>query len=218
MALGIAPDRDEVEAGPDRVTDLWLTLGVSHAEEDRLWRRRVWLYGQDSGRLALLLDFSHGSRQFEHPFAPGDRARMTLAFYPGSAPLRALVVGTPEPAEALPSPVPQSGMRLALPLALPLALDDGFLRVARALAVNPWQLPLPLIFSGARLCRRDGSWLLLADAGHVLPLDMTDAEAWELLAASGGHPLLTCGEWDGVRLRIAGAFGQPESMSGKRRV
>ena len=37
------------------------------------------------------------------------------------------------------------------------------------------------------------------------------AEAWELLARSGGHPLTVCGEWDGRALRLAGAFVQTES-------
>lgn len=199
---GSAPDKSDPDGTePDRVADVWLTLGVTYAEEDRLWRRRVWLRGQTCGRLALLLDFSHGGRQFETVFSPGDRVRMTLDFYPGSVPLRARVLTVEDGA------VP-GGEEPALPS---LTLDDALMDAARALAANPWQIPLPLVFNGARLCRRGDGWLLLADAERVLPLDIADAEAWEILAGSGGRPFLVCGEWDGVRLRIAGALVPPEA-------
>ena len=215
-ALGLAPARSVPEGSasdksdpdgtePDRVEDVWLTLGVTYAEEDRLWRRRVWLRGQTCGRLALLLDFSHGGRQFETVFSPGDRVRMTLDFYPGSVPLRARVLTVEDGA------VP-GGEEPALPS---LTLDDALMDAARALAANPWQIPLPLVFNGARLCRRGDGWLLLADAERVLPLDIADAEAWEILAGSGGRPFLVCGEWDGVRLRIAGALVPPEACPGR---
>ncbi len=215
-ALGLAPARSVPEGSasdksdpdgtePDRVADVWLTLGVTYAEEDRLWRRRVWLRGQTCGRLALLLDFSHGGRQFETVFSPGDRVRMTLDFYPGSVPLRARVLTVEDGA------VP-GGEEPALPS---LTLDDALMDAARALAANPWQIPLPLVFNGARLCRRGDGWLLLADAERVLPLDIADAEAWEILAGSGGRPFLVCGEWDGVRLRIAGALVPPEACPGR---
>lgn len=215
-ALGIVPDtgavRDGTTTGAEHIEDIWHVLGVSHAEEDRLWRRRVWLYGRSSGRLALLLDFSHGSRQFEHFFSPGDTLRMNLAFHPGSAPLRAFALDAPEPVAPEPGK-PSSTHTLpgSLPQAVPTTVEDALMSAARTLAANPWRLPLPLVFNGARLCRRENEWALLTDAGRVLPLDMTDNEAWELLAESGGLPLFVCGEWDGARLRIAGAFAHAEA-------
>ena len=54
-ALGLSPDKDEVLATGERLSDLWLVLGVGYAEENRLWRRRVWLRGQNSGRTAGFL-------------------------------------------------------------------------------------------------------------------------------------------------------------------
>ena len=57
--------------------------------------------------------------------------------------------------------------------------------------------------------------MLLTDAGQGLSLDMTDAEAWELLAESGGQRLFVCGEWEDERLKIAGAFVRPAEEGGK---
>ncbi len=223
-ALGIVPDldlvRDATADGSEHIEDTWHVLGLSHAEEDRLWRRRVWLYGQSSGRMALLLDFSHGNRQFERLFSVGEALPMTLAFYPGAAPLRAMVIAAPEAAaptteavlpltQTLPNQVPNT-LEDAL-MSAAHVLEDALMSAARALAANPWRLPLPLVFSGARLCRREHAWMLLTDAERVLPLDMADDEAWELLARHGGNPLFVCGEWNGNRLRIAGAFAQAKA-------
>ena len=204
-ALGFAPGKDEVMAGPDRVEDIWQVFGVTFAEEEKLWRRRVWLYGRESGRMALLLDFSHGNRQFERVFSPGESLHMVLAFYPGAAPLRAVSCGDIESAAS------DEQMVFPADCSFGAALE----RMARLRAANPWQEPLPLVFDGARLCRRGEDWMLLTDAGQGLSLDMTDAEAWELLAESGGQRLFVCGEWEDERLKIAGAFVRPAEEGGK---
>ncbi|HJD97187.1 SWIM zinc finger family protein [Mailhella massiliensis] len=196
-ALGLAADKESVLSGEERVSEVWTVIGITFEEEDKLWRRRVWLYGNASGRIALLLDFSHKSRTFEPVFTPGGSVRMTLAFYPGASPLRAVVADAPvqEPGGALPS----------------FTLEEAFSSMARAVAANPWQLPLPLFFSGAKLFCEEERWYLLAGEDRALPLVMSDGEAWELLARSGGNPLTVCGEWDGEVLRLAGAFVQTQS-------
>lgn len=197
-ALGYLPDKDIVLAGEDKVTDLWSVIGVSEAEEDRLWRRRVWLYGRESGRTALILDFSHGSRSFEPVFLPGDTVRMTLAFYPGAAPLRAVAADAPV-SEAVCEPLPGR------------TLDQALADMATRLAANPWQSPLPLFFSGAHLVHGQSGWRLRSEQGGELPLYLDDADAWKILAASGGLPLAVCGEWDGNALLPAGVFPRTES-------
>ena len=194
-ALGYLPDKETVLSGDDRVTDMWKVIGVSEAEEDRLWRRRVWLYGRDSGRTALILDFSHGARLVEHVFLPGDDMRMTLAFYPGASPLRAVVADMPVSESA--------------PEALPCrTLDEALADMAARVAANPWQSPLPLFFGGARLVRGEQAWQLLCDDDRVMPLVLDDADAWNILARSGGRTLVVCGEWNGSTLLPAGVFPQ----------
>lgn len=197
-ALGYLPDKNSVLGGDDSVQDVWSVIGVSVAEEDRLWRRRVWLYGRTSGRTALILDFAHGSRTFEPVFLPGDTVRMTLAFYPGASPLRAVIADAPV-SETVSGPLPS------------FTLSEALAGMARRVAANPWQSPLPLFFGGARLVRRNDTWLLLAEEGGTLPLIMDDGEAWKLLARSGGRPLVVCGEWDGNALLPVGAFPQTEA-------
>ena len=191
-ALGLSPDKDEVLATGERLSDLWLVLGVGYAEENRLWRRRVWLRGQNSGRTALLLDFSHGSKLFEQSFVVGSLADMTLAFYPGAVPLRAIATG--DPVRAKTAPIPTVSLREAL---------EG---MAKAIAAQPWQWPLPLMVSDGVPCRSDDSWFLQTDAGDRLPLSITDNDGWELLTQGGGRPLSVWGEWDGARFQPLSAW------------
>ena len=191
-ALGLSPDKDEVLATGERLSDLWLVLGVGYAEENKLWRRRVWLRGQNSGRTALLLDFSHGGKHFEQSFVVGSLTDMTLAFYPGAVPLRAIATG--DPVRAKTAPIPTVSLREAL---------EG---MAKAIAAQPWQWPLPLMVSDGVPCRSDDSWFLQTDAGDRLPLSITDNDGWELLTQGGGRPLSVWGEWDGARFQPLSAW------------
>ncbi len=191
-ALGLPPDKDEVLASGDRLSDLWLVLGVGYAEENKLWRRRVWLRGQSSGRTALLLDFSHGGKHFDQSFVIGSLVDMELAFYPGAAPLRAIATGAPVRAKT--APIPTVPLREAL---------EG---MARSIAAQPWQWPLPLMISDGIPCRCEDSWFLQTAEGDRLPLSIADSDGWELLAQGGGRPLSVWGEWDGARLQPLSAW------------
>lgn len=198
-ALGLSPDKDEVLASGERLSDLWLVLGVSYAEENKLWRRRVWLRGQASGRTALLLDFSHGGKHFEQSFVLGSLVDMTLAFYPGAAPLRAIATGAPVRDKTAPVPT----------VALREALDE----MAKTVAAQPWQWPLPLMVSDGVPCCSGNSWFLQTAEGDRLPLNIADGDGWELLAQGGGRPLSVWGEWDGARLRPLSAWAPGTSGS-----
>lgn len=185
-ALGLTLDKERVMAGGARLADAWLVLGQSIEQEDRLWVRRAWLLGRQSGRRALLLDYAHGGGRFEPALITGATLRMTLAFYPGAAPLRALIADTP----AL---IPEVQEPPASPLAA--ALDS----LSAALAANPWQWPQPLLISDGAPAL--AGWRLQTADGRCLPLRLSDEDAWPLVAESGGAPVTVFGEWDGEELR-----------------
>lgn len=192
-ALGWPLEKDEVLQAGERVADHWELLGQVVDENDKLWERRVWLRGRESGRRALLLDFAHGNKVFEQLFSTGAVYRMELAFYPSAQPRRALALDAPAlvPGE---SPAP------------PASLEDELGRIADAIAANPW-IPLwPMQVAQARLGLDNGAWSVLGDADSRIPLILPDDEAWQLMALGGGRPLAVFGEWDGQRLRLLSAW------------
>ena len=192
-ALGLSLERDAVCASADQVTDDWLVVGQSCDERDRLWARRTWLLGGQSGRRALLLDFAHGSRSFELNFFTGMCYRCTLAFYPSAAPLRALPLAAPQAASAATHPPAPK-------------LEQATAALTQALAANPWQWPQPLLLGEVTAEASGKTFVGLVGEQCRLPLHIAQDDGWRLLAESGGQPLSVFGEWDGERLRPLSAW------------
>jgi hypothetical protein len=164
-----------------------VVLGRAEEEDELLRTRRDWLVGVDTGRVALVLQFAHGSRKFDTVLEPGTMAEGEICFWPGANPQRALVV------EGLSSGVTVD--RLPGHEDLEAFLD----RVSAEVARDPW-----VRRSGGALrqvvpmVQKDG-WWLRDRRGRGLPVEMD--EPWTLLAISGGHPVDVAVEWDHRNLR-----------------
>ncbi len=191
--VGITPKKDALLTGPAAiiVADTWLVMGQYAWEEERVTGRRSWLFGQNSGRTALVLEFAFGSQPFATALVPQGKYAGELVFYPSLLPLRAAPVSLVFKGSAAEATPP--GQSIA----------DLLESYASALARQPWLrqwpaalgpvLPTPL---------PDGGWRLhsAAEAAEplTLPLRVVDEEvAWQWLAFSGGQPLTLFGEWDG---------------------
>jgi hypothetical protein len=185
-------DKENVVSEGEKIFDDWLVLGQRIYEEERLWVRRVWLRARTTNRFAFLLDFAHGTRQFEHNFSTGSWANMTLAFYLGNHSLRAVVVGT--------STTTQHALNDEHPLAYYLQ------QLTDQLAANPWQWPQPLVISHALVQHLDGKWFLITQDGKTFSLELNVENSWQLLAESGGKPLHLFGEWESNKLRPLSAW------------
>jgi hypothetical protein len=190
-ALGWTHSKDEILSGPG-IADTWVVLGQIVEERHRLRVRRTWLVGRTTSRRALLLDFAAGSQALEQSVAAGTEFDGELAFYPGGAPLRALVKT-------------RADSRLIqdeLGAAADAAIESGLHRYATALGSNPWTNRWPLILAGACPVREGSTWRLADASGASLrlkPSFSNGLQLWRLVSASGGaHSQLTIlTEWDG---------------------
>ncbi|WZO97046.1 DUF5691 domain-containing protein [Isosphaeraceae bacterium EP7] len=191
-AIGYTADLDVIRAGFG-VRDRWQVIGRAVSIEDQLTILRTWMIGRDTGRPALVLDFSAGGRPLDLSLPPGVLIDAELAFFPGSAPLRALVKerhATPTPFEAL-----SAGATIA----------SAFAAYGVALAQNPWLELYPIILDDVVLQEVDGTWSARDISGAVVPLSKRFQGGWDLLALEGGGPLTICGEFDGTTLDPLGA-------------
>lgn len=190
--LGWPFDKAEVLAEGETLRDRWSVLGqISEERDDRLTERRVWLQGEHSGRRALLLDHAFAGKGFEQSWLTGTCVEATLAYFPGAGGLRALALelhGTPRASNTEAGP-----------------LEADWHRMAERVAACPWTPLHPMLIADARL-GHDGLQLLLCASGQGLPLSLTDADKWLLLAHAGGAPLALMGEWDGRTLRPLAAW------------
>ncbi|HMA33778.1 MAG TPA: SWIM zinc finger family protein [Chloroflexia bacterium] len=204
--IGWTQAQEELLAAPG-TRDRWLILGQQLEEDGKLRVQRTWLWGAETERGALVLDFAHGNSPLDKSLVPGTALDADLVFYPSAYPLRALV-GT---RHAVATPVAHLPGYPTISAAL-----DAY---ATALSQNPWVDLLPLALEAVVPARLDDRWALHDTAGHLLPLPATYDRGWHLLALSGGHPVTVFGEWDGDVLRplsvwAAGRFvllGSPNS-------
>ena len=188
--IGFPVATEDVLAGP-RVTDRWQVLGQVETDDGALTTRRTWLRGAGHGRFALVLSFAAAGQPLIADLVPGTEFRGDLTFYPGAAPLRALVASRDSAAEPFPAP---DG---AAPLAEALA---GW---AATVAAEPWRYDAPVLLDGVRPSN-DG-WLV-DRSGDGLPLAPGHREPWWLLAAAGGGPATVAAEWSPAGLRPLAAW------------
>ena len=188
-------DQAEVSVGGERVADRWSVLGVASEERaNKLTERRVWLQGERSGRVGWLLDHAFAGRGFEQVWFAGTVADATLAFFPGTNPLRALAVERGEVSDNA-----QAGAWLQR-TAPGSSNEPQWQRVAERVAACPWIALHPLLLRDVVVDLAGGHpWLRLGDAGW--PLAVGEADLWRLLACTGGAPLALAGEWDGEAIR-----------------
>jgi hypothetical protein len=185
--IGWTQSQEELlnEAG---LRDEWLVLGQRVEEEERLRVHRTWLWGRESGRAALLLQFAHGSQPLDVSLVTGTALDADLVFFPGAYLLRALVKDrhrAPERIDQMPGYA---------------TISAAIEAYAAALARNPWLERFPLPLQAVIPFRRDGRWMARDATGQTLPLAPRFARGWHLLALSGGHPFGLLGEWDGEQL------------------
>lgn len=89
-AAGFTQNQDELKASPG-TTDTWFVLGKQTIEEDSLVTERNWLYGTQTGRYALVLQFSVRGQGLAFSLSPGMLVRGELVYFPSARPLRALI-------------------------------------------------------------------------------------------------------------------------------
>ncbi|WP_280456473.1 SWIM zinc finger family protein [Nocardia carnea] len=200
--IGYPTAADAVLAEPE-VRDRWVTLGIRTSEEERLHTRRSWLYGEHTGRWAVLIDHSHGSPAFTGEIPPlGLAAKSSLHFYPAAAPLRALT-GRADTA----APTPDTAANAVISAAG--TISDALRAFATAAAADPWLESWPVLLRTVVPIGRAGDWMLAEPGGTALPL-VEPAEPERLLALSGGRPITVFGLWTGRALEAVSVLAGAE--------
>src|SRR5262245_20555453 len=173
----------------DGMRDRWLVLGQRVEEEDRLRAQRIWLWGERSGRAALILSFAHAQQPLDASFVTGAVIEAELVFFPGAYPLRAIVKqrsGASRPPERI-SGYPK--------------ITDAHEAFAGAIAANPWLEKFPMQLLNVTPLRHNHvtgeMWFVRDVEGRALKLAPRFEFGWTMLALSGGREIDIFGEWDG---------------------
>ncbi|QKW29035.1 SWIM zinc finger family protein [Streptomyces seoulensis] len=168
------------------VRDRWLVLAQYDTADARLTTRRIWLYGADCGRTALLLSYGAAGRAPDLALPVGLALDAEVAAYPGAGQSRAAL------GERFASPAPTGVRPPGVTPARAVA------RYGEALRDDPWLDAVPVTLREVIPVPDGDSWQL-ADAGSDSALPLTpQARArpglWRLVALSGGAPVTVFGE------------------------
>ncbi|MEU9354312.1 SWIM zinc finger family protein [Streptomyces griseoloalbus] len=175
-----------VTADGPPVRDRWLVLAQYDTADSRLTTRRIWLYGAESGRTALLLSYGAAGRAPELALPVGLALDAELSAYPGAGQPRATLGERFAP--AAPTAVRPPGTTTARALA----------RYGDALRDDPWLEAVPVTLDRV-IPAPDGDGWQLADSDEDTALPLTPAARsrpglWRLVALSGGAPVGVFGE------------------------
>ncbi|WP_271254640.1 SWIM zinc finger family protein [Pseudanabaena sp. Chao 1811] len=166
--------------------DLWLVIGQQMEIEDRLRVSRTWLWGKQSHRYALFLQFAHGTQAFETNFLLGNYLDAELAFFESGYPLRAIIKTRQNP-QLLVSTADLVGYA---------TIDLAIASYSSALVKNPWLERFPLTLQQVIPIHNEGKWFIRDRAANLLPISARFERGWTILALSGGHPVTIFGEWN----------------------
>ncbi|MYR42254.1 SWIM zinc finger family protein [Streptomyces sp. SID5910] len=168
------------------VRDRWLVLAQYDTADTRLTTRRVWLYGAESRRTALLLSYGAAGRAPELALPVGLALDAEVSSYPGAGGQRVALgeqFAPPAWTDARPPGVTTS---------------RAVARYGEALRDDPWLESVPVAL-GRVVPVPDGDSWQLADADEDTALPLSPAARnrpglWRLVALAGGRPVTVFGE------------------------
>ncbi|NSL87066.1 SWIM zinc finger family protein [Chitinophaga sp. Mgbs1] len=174
--IGFTQSQEELKTQAG-ITDTWQVLGKQTTEEDRLVTERYWLYGLQTRRTALVLQYFVRNQPATQVMpAPGSTIRAELVYYPSAAPLRALIK------EQRPAPPDHSFHGYT-----------GWQEVLTAQTTISARLPLynDHVYTIASLTPvwHNNQWWLQDAHQQMMPVRKGFRGIWQLLAFSGGEPL-----------------------------
>ncbi len=166
--------------------DRWLVLAQYDTADARLTTRRIWLYGAESERTALLLSYGAAGRAPELTLPVGLALEAEVSAYPGTSRQRAALgrrFTPPEPARIRPRGVTTS---------------QAAARYGEALRDDPWLDSVPVTLERVVPVPDGDRWQLAdAEGDTALPLARSAGNQpglWRLVALAGGAPVTVFGE------------------------
>lgn len=186
--IGLPITKEEVLATPP-LDDSWFVAARSLIEQDSLQTSVTWLLGLKSGRWAKTLKFGIQGQKPLEIWPLGSTVKTALHFYPGITNPRALPANEGALSKYGKPPTPDQTFTTLLA------------NYATLRAQNPWHRHQPFL---GLLAPGQNNTLIDQD-GLALSCQSSNSKILTYQSLSGGHPILTCAEWNGHALTLLSA-------------
>lgn len=174
LQIGYTQSEEEALA-TEGIRDKWLVFSRESENIDKLNVLRIWLYGINTGRVALLLSFSPIHIPQSNLMVEAQVYEGLLHYYPSISPLRAILRESQYLDMHL---CPSEGQSIA-------ELYAGYRAAVQA---NPFLRSYTSYISPVYL-HREGSIYYLCDEEHKSPIHITEEEFIQIMATTGGETL-----------------------------
>lgn len=173
--IGFTQSQEELKEQTG-TTDTWLVLAKQTFEVDSVTTERNWLYGTQSNQYALVLQFIVRGQGGQFTFTPGLFIQAELVFFPGVAPLRAIVK-----------------KQIASNAVNHFSAFSNWQQVADMETILSQKIPVrserPFIVEQLKPVQYNNRWYLQDAAQKMMLLKNEHKNIWKLLALSGGEAL-----------------------------
>ena len=167
------------------VVDEWKVIGIIEGVDDNLNFRRTWLYGGNTGKNVLILDYSFGDAGYPMNWIVGQSIQAELVYYPSSFPLRVIVKENFGTIDFNHKIIGSENF------------EAFFQNYSNAITKNPWLLYFPALLENIIPVFNKGNLYLIDNKKKTIKALNKGNKAWKLIALSGGHPITVFGEWSG---------------------
>ena len=172
------------------IRDEWAVLAKTQEEDANLQIERIWLYGIQSQRFALILNFYAAGQLPQHLLVPGCIVPSEICFFPAVWPLRGLIKSQ-EPIRGKIAQLNVEGTVAA-----------AFISIAEILSANPFVDRIPLMISNVRLSQQGEQWFATDKNEDGMPIRNSGLEQWTLLAVTRGEQFSCFGIFESGSLDI----------------
>ena len=172
--IGFTQNQEELK-DQTGITDTWLVISKQSTEVDAITTERTWLYGTQTNRYALLLQFIVRGQGIQHSLTPGMFVQAELVFFPSASPLRAIIK-----------------RQISTNAVSQFNKFENWQRVAETETDLNSQLPFrserPFIVQQLKPVQHNKQWWLQDTANKLMQLKNEDKRIWKILSLSGGNP------------------------------
>lgn len=171
--IGFTQNQEELKEQVG-ITDTWLVLSKQVSETDNISTERYWLYGTNSGRYALVLQFIVRGQGATLSLSSGMFIQAELVYYPSASPLRAIIK-----------------RQLSSSVVNQFTCFENWLKVSEFETTLSSVLPVrgerAYLVSQLKPVLFQNSWWLIDKDKFIMPIRNHDRIIWNLLSLSGGE-------------------------------
>lgn len=172
--IGFTQNQEELKEQTG-ISDIWLVLSKQSTEADAVTTERTWLFGTQSNRYALLLQFIVRGQGLQHNLTPGMFVQAELVFFPSTSPLRAIIK-----------------RQISTNAVGEFKKFENWQQVAETETDLNSQLPFrserPFIIDQLKPVQYNKQWWLQDTANRLMQVKKEYKSIWKLLSLSGGYP------------------------------